>query len=76
MGRSPATTTLTNSPTGGAWSTISILPPGNPGVLLATHDLRIASQADRVISLRNGQIVKETVLQPGRSAREVLAELA
>ena len=49
---------------------------GNHGVLLATHDLRIASQADRVISLRDGQIVKETVLQPGRSAREVLAELA
>ena len=49
---------------------------GNHGVLLATHDLRIASQADRVISLRDGQIVKETVLQPGRSTREVLAELA
>lgn len=46
------------------------------GVLLATHDLRIASQADRVISLRDGRIVKETVLQPGRAAREVLAELA
>jgi ABC-type lipoprotein export system ATPase subunit len=45
-------------------------------VLLATHDLRTASQADRVLTLRDGQIVKETVLQPGRSSREVLAELA
>ena len=49
---------------------------GHHGVLLATHDLRIASQADRVISLRDGQIIKETVLQSGRTAREVLAELA
>ncbi len=49
---------------------------GEHGVLLATHDLRTASQADRVLTLRDGQIVKETVLQPGRSSREVLAELA
>ena len=46
------------------------------GVLLATHDLRVASQADRVISLRDGQIVKETALGAGRPSREVLAELA
>jgi len=49
---------------------------GEHGVLLATHDLRMASQADRVLSMRDGRIVKETVLQPGRSGREVLAELA
>jgi ABC-type lipoprotein export system ATPase subunit len=49
---------------------------GDHGVLLATHDLRTASQADRVLTLRDGQIVKETVLQPGRSSREILAELA
>lgn len=49
---------------------------GEHGVLLATHDLRTASQADRVLTLRDGQIVKETILQPGRSSREVLAELA
>lgn len=49
---------------------------GAHGVLLATHDLRTASQADRVLTLRDGQIVKETVLGPGRSTREVLAELA
>lgn len=49
---------------------------GEHGVLLATHDLRTASQADRVLTLRDGQIIKETILQPGRSSREVLAELA
>jgi ABC-type lipoprotein export system ATPase subunit len=49
---------------------------GEHGVLMATHDLRIASQADRVLSMRDGRIVKETILEPGRSSREVLAELA
>ncbi len=49
---------------------------GEHGVILATHDLRVASQADRVLSLRDGRIVKETPMQPGRSGREVLAELA
>ena len=49
---------------------------GEHGVLLATHDLRMASQADRVLSMRDGRIVKETVMQPGRSGRQVLAELA
>jgi len=49
---------------------------GQHGVLLATHDLRMASQADRVLSLRDGRITKETSLQPGRASREVLAALA
>ena len=49
---------------------------GRHGVLLATHDLRTASQADRVLTLRDGQIVKETLLHDGRPTREVLAELA
>ncbi|CAN5561143.1 lipoprotein-releasing ABC transporter ATP-binding protein LolD [soil metagenome] len=49
---------------------------GKHGVILATHDLRTASQADRVLNLRDGRIVKETVLQPGRTTRDVLAELA
>lgn len=49
---------------------------GDHGVVLATHDLRVASQADRVLSMRDGRIVKETAMQPGRSSREVLAELA
>lgn len=49
---------------------------GEHGVLLATHDLRTASQADRVLTLRDGRIVKETLLQPGRATQDVLAELA
>lgn len=49
---------------------------GQHGVLLATHDLRMASQADRVLSMRDGRIVKETMMQPGRAGREVIAELA
>lgn len=49
---------------------------GDHGVLLATHDLRMASQADRVLTLRDGQIGKETILGAGRSTHEVLAELA
>ena len=44
-------------------------------VVIATHDLRMASQADRVLNLRDGVLVKETVMQPGRATREVLAEL-
>lgn len=48
---------------------------GEHGILLATHDLRTASQADRVLTLRDGQIVKETRLQAGRSTQEVLTEL-
>ncbi len=49
---------------------------GQHGVILATHNLRVASQANRVLSLHDGRIVKETAMQPGRSGREVLAELA
>ena len=54
----------------------SLADSGEHGVLLATHDLRTASQADRVLTLRDGQIVKETVLGTGRSTHEILAELA
>ncbi len=49
---------------------------GEHGVLIATHDLRTASQADRVLTLRDGEIIQETVLQAGRSSQEVLAALA
>ena len=49
---------------------------GDHGVLLATHDLRAASQADRVLNLRDGEIVKETVLTSARPTRDILAELA
>ncbi|MBV7327100.1 ATP-binding cassette domain-containing protein [Chloroflexi bacterium TSY] len=49
---------------------------GDHGVLLTTHDLRMASQADRVLNLRDGRIVKETAIQPTRTATEVVTELA
>jgi putative ABC transport system ATP-binding protein len=48
---------------------------GSYGIVLATHDLRSASQADRVLSLRDGRIIKETRLEPGRSNLSILAEL-
>lgn len=54
----------------------ALVDTGAHGVLLATHDLRVAGQADRVLSMRDGRMVKELVLGPGRSTREVLAELA
>ncbi len=53
----------------------SLAADGKHGVLLATHDVRAASQADRVLSLRDGRIVKETRLEAGRDSRSVLAEL-
>lgn len=53
----------------------NLVDSGEHGVLIATHDLRMASQADRVLNLRDGQIAKETELRPGREVKEVLAEL-
>lgn len=54
----------------------SLADSGEHGVLLATHDLRMASQSDRVLSLRDGRVVKETTLRADRDGREVLAALA
>ena len=48
---------------------------GEHGVLFATHDLRMASQADRVLSVRDGTILKETLLREGSCVSEVVAEL-
>jgi len=44
-------------------------------VLLVTHDPRVASVANRVISMRDGQIRSETHLEPGRDARAVMTGL-
>lgn len=49
---------------------------GEHGVLIATHDLRTASQADRVLNVRDGRIAKETALRTERPIEAVLAELA
>jgi putative ABC transport system ATP-binding protein len=44
-------------------------------ILLVTHDARVASVADRVISMRDGQIVDETLLTDRERGGAVLADL-
>lgn len=44
-------------------------------VLLVTHNARVASMADRVIYLRDGQISDETRLERKRDTRSVLSRL-
>jgi putative ABC transport system ATP-binding protein len=43
-------------------------------IVLATHDQRVASAADRVLQMRDGRIVEEAVLVPG-SASSTLERL-
>jgi putative ABC transport system ATP-binding protein len=45
-------------------------------LLLVTHDARVASIADRLLTMRDGAIVAQTRLGPGMSAAGVLASLA
>jgi len=45
-------------------------------LLIVTHDARVASIADRLLTMRDGAIVAQTRLGPGRSAAGVLASLA
>jgi putative ABC transport system ATP-binding protein len=44
-------------------------------ILLVTHDARVASAADRVVTMRDGLAVDETRLDNGRDARKVLSQL-
>ncbi|MFC1935513.1 ABC transporter ATP-binding protein [Chloroflexota bacterium] len=44
-------------------------------VVLVTHDPRVASTANRVLMMRDGQIVRETKLETGRDPRQVLSSL-
>jgi putative ABC transport system ATP-binding protein len=44
-------------------------------IVLVTHDLRIASSADRVIGMRDGQIASETVIGEGERAADPLARV-
>jgi putative ABC transport system ATP-binding protein len=44
-------------------------------ILLVTHDPRVASIADRVIAMRDGQIKNETSLEKGRDAQATIARL-
>jgi putative ABC transport system ATP-binding protein len=45
-------------------------------LLIVTHDARVASIADRLLTMRDGAIVAQTRLGPGMSAAGVLASLA
>jgi putative ABC transport system ATP-binding protein len=45
-------------------------------LLIVTHDARVASIADRLLTMRDGAIVAQTRLGPGTSAAGVLASLA
>jgi len=45
-------------------------------LLIVSHDARVASIADRLLTMRDGAIVAQTRLGPGRSAAGVLASLA
>jgi putative ABC transport system ATP-binding protein len=44
-------------------------------IVLVTHDLRIASSADRVIGMRDGQIASETVIEEGERDADPLARV-
>jgi putative ABC transport system ATP-binding protein len=44
-------------------------------IVLVTHDLRIASSADRVVGMRDGQISSETVIEEGERGADPLARV-
>ena len=44
-------------------------------IVLVTHDLRVASTADRVISLRDGRIADETSVGAGEGGRDALSRV-
>ena len=44
-------------------------------IVLVTHDLRIASAADRVVGMRDGQISSETVIEEGERGPDPLARV-
>jgi putative ABC transport system ATP-binding protein len=44
-------------------------------IVLVTHDLRIASSADRVVGMRDGRIASETVIEDGARGADLLARV-
>jgi ABC-type lipoprotein export system ATPase subunit len=44
-------------------------------IVLVTHDARVATAADRLVTMRDGQIVDDTLLNPGASASLGVADL-
>ncbi len=48
---------------------------GGQTILMVTHDALVAAAADRVLSMRDGEIVDETRLEPGTPSRTLLSRL-
>lgn len=48
---------------------------GGQTILMVTHDALVAAAADRVLSMRDGEIVDETRLEPGTPSRALLSRL-
>jgi putative ABC transport system ATP-binding protein len=48
---------------------------GGQTILMVTHDALVAAAADRVLSMRDGEIVDEIRLEPGTSSRTLLSRL-
>ena len=51
---------------------LSTIPNANRSVVMVTHDLEVASHADRILLLSDGKIVRE---MPRSNAGEILAAL-
>jgi len=74
---------LADEPTGNLDSTASrdvveiLKQTHNAGqtIVLVTHDARVASSADRVLQMRDGQIVGEKRLENGRNPLQILSNL-
>ncbi len=48
---------------------------GGQTILLVTHDARVASNADRVITMRDGSIVDDTRLAESGDSSELLSRI-
>jgi putative ABC transport system ATP-binding protein len=75
---------LADEPTGNLDSTAAAqvvdlldeLRAGGPAIVLVTHDSRVATRADRVLRMQDGEITSATDLRAAASAAEVRARLA
>jgi putative ABC transport system ATP-binding protein len=66
---------LDSRATGQILKLLAELRDGRRSVLVVTHDARVASTADRLLTMRDGVIVSQTRLGDGVSAPGLLAEL-
>jgi putative ABC transport system ATP-binding protein len=67
---------LDSGATGDILKLFAELREGRQALLVVTHDARVASTADRLLTMRDGAIVAQTRLGPGTPAAGVLASLA